>query len=177
MVRFVQRVIGTAALQGRFYEEVETDRRATGQGLFVVLLAAVAGGVGMPGVVAMGPQAVTVAVIAALAGWIAWAALTYVIGTHLLPEPQTRTDLGELLRTTAFASGPGIFRMLGGLPILGAPLYALASGWMLLAMVVAVRQALDFRSTGRAVAVCVVGWLLSFAIAAAIGILFGPRVS
>jgi hypothetical protein len=44
-------------------------------------------------------------------------------------------------------------------------------------MVVAVRQALDFTSTGRAVGVCAVGWALSLAIAAILGNLFAPTVS
>ena len=41
------------------------------------------------------------------------------------------------------------------------PLILLAvSVWMLVAMVIAVRQALDFTSTGRAVMVCAAGWVI-----------------
>jgi hypothetical protein len=49
--------------------------------------------------------------------------------------------------------------------------------WMLLAMVVAVRQALDYTSTGRAIAVCLVGWLLTSAIILAAALLGGTTVS
>jgi hypothetical protein len=103
--------------------------------------------------------------------------LTYLIGTHMLPEPQTRADAGELLRTLAFASAPGLVRVFGLVPSVGQAIYGIASVWMLLAMVVAVRQALDYRSTVRAVAVCAVGWTLSLIIAAIIGIAFAPTVS
>jgi len=48
---------------------------------------------------------------------------------------------------------------------------------MLLAMIIAVRQALDYTSTGRAVAVCGLGWVLAIAFAVVFGLLFGPRVS
>ena len=67
--------------------------------------------------------------------------------------------------------------MTGVVPIIGLTLYAIASLWMLLAMIVAVRQALDYRSTARAVSVCVLGWALSLVIAAIIGIVFAPTVS
>jgi len=177
MTTFVQRVLGAAVLDRRIYEEVEADGRATGQAVVVVLLASVAGGIGLLGLGARNPQALAVGVVGALAGWMSWAMLTYVIGTHLLPEPQTRADVGELLRTIAFASAPGLLRVLGVIPLLGLPVYSIASIWMLLAMIVAVRQALDYRSTGRAVAVCAVGWALSLAVAAIIGILFAPSVS
>jgi hypothetical protein len=177
MTIFTRRLLGAALLERRTYEEVEADRRATGQAVAIVLLASVAGGIGLPGPGASSLPTIATGVAASLAGWVAWATLTYVIGTHLLPEPQTRADVGELLRTIAFASSPGLLRVLGAIPVVGLAMYALASIWMLLAMVVAVRQALDFRSTGRALAVCVVGWLLSLAIAVIIGLIFEPTVS
>jgi predicted MFS family arabinose efflux permease len=44
-------------------------------------------------------------------------------------------------------------------------------------MIVAVRQALDYRSTPRAVAVCVLGWVLALTFAVGLGLVFGPSVS
>ena len=176
MTTFPKRLLGAALLDRRIYEEVEADRQATGQALGAVLLTSVAGGVGFLGL-GVTPQAFVAGVIGALVGWVAWAALTYLIGTRILPEPQTRADVGELLRTIAFASAPGLLRVLAVIPRLSVSVYVITSIWMLLAMVVAVRQALDYRSTGRAVAVCALGWGLSLAIAAVIGILFPPTVS
>ena len=96
----------------------------------------------------------------ALMGWFIWAYLTYAIGTKILPEPQTQADMGELLRTIGFSSSPGLIRVLGIIPGLTAIVYLLAGIWMLVAMVIAVRQALDYQSTWRAVGVCVIGWII-----------------
>ena len=99
--------------------------------------------------------------IVSLLAWAAWALVTFEIGGRLMPEPQTRVDVGELLRTIGFASTPGMLRALGAFPRATTPVFVITSVWMLLAMIVAVRQALDYRSTPRAVAVCVLGWVLA----------------
>ena len=177
MTTFPRRMLGAAVLDRRIYEEVEADGRATGQAVGVVLVASAAGGIGLLGLGGPSSQALVSGIVGSLVAWTAWASLTYLIGSNLVPVPQTRADLGLLLRTLGFASAPGILRLLGVIPFLGLALYAIASIWMLLAMIVAVRQALDYRSTGRAVGVCLVGWALSLVIAAIIGILFGPTVS
>jgi hypothetical protein len=177
MTTFPRRMLGAAVLDRRIYEEIEADRHATGQAVGVVLLASVAGGIGLLGLGVPSWQAFVSGIVGALVAWIAWASLTYLIGTKLLPEPQTQADVGQLLRTTAFASAPGLLRLLAVIPFLGLTVYGIASIWMLLAMIVAVRQALDYKSTGRAVGVCLVGWVLSLAVAAIMGILFAPSVS
>jgi hypothetical protein len=86
--------------------------------------------------------------------------LAYVIGAKLFPDPDTKTDLGEMLRTIGFASSPGVVRVAGVIPGITDGVFVVAAVWMLAAMVVAVRQALDYRSTSRAVGVCVLGWLV-----------------
>jgi hypothetical protein len=43
--------------------------------------------------------------------------------------------------------------------------------------VVGVRQALDYRSTTRAIAVCAVSWLLSFGVVFAVLMMFSRSVS
>ena len=103
--------------------------------------------------------------------------ITFQIGSRLMPTGETRADVGELLRTIGFAATPGLLRLLGIMPAVTVPVFAVTAVWMLAAMVVAVRQALDYRSTGRAVAVCVLGWILSLAIAIILGLVFGPSVS
>jgi hypothetical protein len=115
--------------------------------------------------------------IMALMAWAAWALLTYEIGVHLLPEPQTKADVGELLRTIGFASTPGLLRIFGVIPSVTIPAFAIAAVWMLVAMIVAVRQALDYQSTARAVAVCVIGWALTLACVIALSLVFGSAVS
>jgi hypothetical protein len=172
---FVQRLMGAAALDTAIYEDVEADRAATAQAFIVVLLSSVAGGIGLIGVTG---SAVNIAFFSMLAllSWVAWALVTYAIGVHLLPEPQTRADVGELMRTIGFASTPGLLRVLGVMSPLARPVFVLTAIWMLAAMVVAVRQALDYTSTARAVAVCVVGWLLAIVFAVVFGLMFSPAL-
>jgi hypothetical protein len=157
MANIQDRIIRAAKLDARLYEEVEADREATGQAMAVVVMSALAAGIGSLG--SGGPFGIVVGTILALVGWLIWAFLTYFIGTRLLPEPQTKADFGELLRTIGFASAPGLLRVFGVLPGLGALVFLVAGIWMLVAMVIAVRQALDYTSTSRAVGVCLIGWL------------------
>jgi hypothetical protein len=99
-------------------------------------------------------------VVVSLVGWYIWAYLTYFIGTRLLPEPQTKADHGELLRTIGFSSSPGLIRVLGVIPVMQSIVFPIAAIWMLVAMIIAVRQALDYSSTLRAIGVCVIGWIV-----------------
>ena len=155
---FTDRMVRAARLDVNVYEEVEADQQATGQAMGVVVLASLAAGIG--NVASTGVNGVVIGTIVALIGWYLWAFITYFVGTRLLPEPQTRADYGELLRTIGFSSSPGILRILAIIPGLATIVYLVCSVWMLVAMVIAVRQALDYRSTLRAVGVCVIGWLI-----------------
>jgi len=177
MATFTERLVGAAALNGAIYEEVERDRGATAQGAAIVLLGSVAAGLASAGVAALRPAAILTGALGGLVAWISWAAVTYLIGTRVLPGPDTRADLGELLRTLAFASTPGLLQVVGIVPMLRWPSFAVTSIWMFVAMVVAVKHALDYEHVGRAVAVCVLGWLLSIMIAVVIGVVFPTPVS
>jgi hypothetical protein len=42
--------------------------------------------------------------------------------------------------------------------------FFVASIWMMIAMIIAVRQALDYKSTFRAVGVCLIGWIIQLVI-------------
>jgi len=174
---FVRRFVGAAALDPSVYEEVESDRGATGQALAVVLIASLGAGFGAQGFGGGGTAGVAFFSVLAMIAWAAWALVTYEVGARILPEPQTRADVGELLRTTGFATAPGALFALAALPGLAVPVFALVLVWQLAAMIVGVRQALDFTTVGRAIAVCGVGWALSIVFAVVLGLVFGPRVS
>ena len=105
-----------------------------------------------------------------------WVFVTFVVGTHVLPGAKTQADVGQLLRTIGFSAAPGLIRALGIIRGVDEPVAIRASLWMLVAMIVAVRQALDYESTGRAVAVCAIGFAVSFAVLFVLGRLLGaPR--
>jgi hypothetical protein len=158
MSQFVDRIMRAAKLDVHVYEEVEADKSAMGQAMSVVALSSLAGGVGF--MQAAGLTGLVIGTIGSLLSWYIWAFLTYIIGTKLLPEPQTRADHGELLRTIGFSSAPGLIRVLAILPGLHTFVNFFAGAWMLIAMVIAVRQALDYQSTYRAIGVCLIGWLV-----------------
>jgi hypothetical protein len=151
-------MVRAARLDSRLYEEVEADRGALGQAIGVVVLGSLASGVGSGGLI--GVTAIAGGAIREVVVWIIWAALTYLIGAKLLPEPQTRADLGELLRTIGFANAPCLLRIFALIPGAASFVFAISGVWRLAAMVVAVRQALDYSSTWRAVVVCLLGLLV-----------------
>ncbi len=158
MATFVQRVTGAAKLDARIFEEVETDVSATGQAVGVVLLSSIGAGIGAFGT--LGLRGLLSGVIGSFLGWFLWAWLTYFIGTRILPSPQTRADWMQLLRTTGFATAPGILGVLGFFPVFRGFIFFVTSLWSLIAFVVAVRQALDYTSTLRALCVCAIGWII-----------------
>ena len=171
MNTFKDRIIRAAKLDIHLYEEVEADKGAMGQAMGVVVLSSIAAGIGS--IARGGISGILIGTIMALIGWYVWAYLTYFIGTKLLPEPQTRANPGELLRTIGFSSSPGLIRVLGIIPGLAWVVFLVASIWMLVAMVIAVRQALDYKSTLRAVGVCVIGWIIQVVIMALIFTILG----
>jgi hypothetical protein len=158
MHSYLDRIIRAAKLDVNLYEEVEADKGALGQAMGVVVLSSIAAGVGSIGQV--GVKGIFIGAITALIAWYVWAYITYFIGVKILPEPQTKADHGELLRTIGFSSSPGLIRILAIIPGLAGIIFLVTSIWMLAAMIIAVRQALDYQSTLRAVAVCIIGWVI-----------------
>jgi hypothetical protein len=175
MTSFKDRIIRAAKLDVSLYEEVEADTGAMGQAMGVVVLSSIAAGLGS--IERVGVSGIFLGTIISLVGWYVWAYLTYIIGTKLLPEPQTHADHGQLLRTIGFSSSPGLIRVLGIIPIPGSSqvVFLVAAIWMLVAMVIAVRQALDYESTWRAVGVCLIGWVIQALIVGLLFSIFGAH--
>jgi hypothetical protein len=175
MSSLTDRMMRAARLDVDLYEEVEADHGAMGQAVTAVVLSSVAAGVAT--IAARGVSGIVLETIGALLAWFVWAYLTYLIGTRILPEPQTKADVGELLRTLGFASSPGVIRVVGIVPGLMWLSFFVAGVWMFVAMVIAVRQALDYTSTVRAVGVCLIGFLVQVVILAVVfAALGGPGV-
>jgi len=175
MENFIGRMLRAAKLDVSLYEEVEADEGALPQATLVVVLSSIAAGVG--GIFTYGFMAIITFTISALVSWYIWAFLTYYIGTKFLPEQKTEADYGQLLRTLGFASTPGIIRIIGIIPGFLGIINFIASIWMLVTMVIAVRQALDYESTLRAVVVCVIGWIIQWLVIMIFYALFGISFS
>ena len=176
VMSLVSRMIRAARLDVSLYEEVEKDVKAMDQAILVVIIASLCAGVGM----AIGGQmagglsglayGLVVGAITALIGWFIWSFITYFIGTRVFKGPKTSATYGELLRCIGFSASPGVIRILSFIPILGPVIMFVAMIWSLVAMVIAVRQALDF-STGRAIVTCIVGFIVLVIISAVVAML------
>lgn len=157
MASFADRIQGAARLDVATYEEVEADESATVQALVVVALSAASSGIGAIG---GGMYHFFLGLLGPIIGWLIYAVVIFVIGGMVFPEPRTKVDAGEVLRTVGFASSPGLLYFLGLIPFVGWLVSFGIAVWILIATVIAVRQALDYQSTGRAVGVCLLAWFL-----------------
>jgi len=167
MASFQTRVIGALQLKAQAFEDVEHDRSATGQAAIVVALAAAS----VP-LWRLSLPTVVMGVVVGLLGWVIGAFVLLIVGTKLLPGKNTEADLGQMLRTLGFAQAPGLFQVFGILPILGLLVALVLRIWVLVAMVIAVRQALDYEDTARAIVTCAVAWIIMLVITLA-GAFFG----
>jgi hypothetical protein len=168
---FVNRIIRACKLDISLYEEVEADQSATLQAALVVVLSSVAAGIGA---ISLGASNFLMAPLLSLVSWYIWAYLIYFIGAKLFPEPKTQADHGQLLRTIGFSSAPGLIRIFGFTPELMSVTFITSGIWMMIAMVIAVRQALDYESTWRAIGVVVIGFLVQAIVLIMIIRIFGP---
>ena len=162
----VQRMLGAATLNIDTFEEVEADETATMQAAAVVAMVAVASAIGSVG---GGNTSIMLAPIAQIIGWLIWAGVTYLIGDKILGGTAT---WGELLRTLGFAQSPGLLYFLAVVPLLGGFIRLVVGIWMLVAGIIAIRQALDF-STGKAILTAVIGWFAMIIPAMILGGLIG----
>jgi len=158
MNTYTNRITRALKLDPSVYEEIENDKKAITQAMATVALASVAAGVGAS--VPIGAAGLFWGIFATFVGWLVWAGIVYVVGVKMLATSHTISGIGELLRVIGFSSAPGFFRILGVFQPFQAIIFLVTGIWMLAAMVVAVRQALDFTSTARAIGVCLIGWLI-----------------
>lgn len=166
---FVRRMIGAALLDIDAYEEVEHDTTATTQAASVVVIVAVCAAIGAAG---RGTGGVFAGLISAVAGWLIWSGITYLIGANLFGGTAT---WGELLRTIGFAQSPGVLFVIGVIPFLGPLVMLVVAIWMLVAVIIAIRQALDF-TTGKAVLTALLGWIAYGLLANILGRTFGAPI-
>ncbi len=157
----IQRMLGAALFNVHTFEEVERDTGATLQAAFVVILVSIASGIGAIGISDRNVVVlIVVGIINGIFQWAIWSYLTYFIGTNFFSTPQTHATVGQLARTVGFAQSPGILAVLGIIPALGGAILFLLAVWKFVAVVVAVRQALDYDSTLRALGVVLIGFVI-----------------
>ena len=157
MTNFIERIIRVLSLDFQVYKEVEDDKAATIQAAIIVILSSMSGGFGY--IYRFGTGGIFIGIMMTLVGWVVWIYLLYLIGTKILPESQTQANMAQLFRATGLASSPGLLRLLGMIPLLGNFVATVASLWILVTTILAAKQVFDYKSTTRAIVVCVIGWI------------------
>ncbi len=161
----VARMRRAARLEVDLYREVEHDRTATSQALLVVLIVGLASALGsaLGAILARDILWFFLGMVFGLAqivfGWLIWSGITLLVGKTLFRTEHTEVDYGQMLRTIGFALSPGVLLFLRFIPVLGGIISFIVFIWILVAAVIAVREAMDF-STGRAIGTLLVGWFV-----------------
>jgi hypothetical protein len=174
------RMMRAARVEPHLFEEVERDESATSQAATVVVIVAIASGIGalLRAIISPTPgQNVILSfifgIISALIVWVIWAYITYFVGTRLFNGTATP---GEMLRTLGFAQTPGVFNILSFIPFVGGIISLVVLIWSIWAGIVAVRQALDF-DTGKAVLTVIIGVIVAVVIVAILGVIIGAPLA
>ena len=141
------------------FEDVERDTTAIGQSVGVIALAAAAAGIG--NIYYGGLTGIVSAAFMSVISFLVWSLIIWLVGTKVMPEPATKADYPETFRVLGFAAAPGLASVITIIPILGWILMFLIWVWQIAAMVVAVRQVLDYSTTGKAIIVVLIGFVIN----------------
>ena len=176
-MQILDRMLRASKLDPQLYEEVEADKSSMGQAVTVVGLGSLATGLGS--FIEGGWLGLLMGVGVGLAGWAIWAWMNYFIGTRFFKETDTEADWGQLARTMGFAYSPRILVLLALIPIpaLRALIYVVVVIWTWAAMIVGVRQALDYKNTLRAAGVTIIGAVLNAVILVLLQVVFIGKIT
>ena len=165
----LQRMLGAAFFNAHTYEEIEADQGALGQAIGVVILVTVCGIIGgiIGGLLSGEPTrgiigGVLGGLLFGIVRWALWVTVIYLVGGKMLRTGNTQTSWGEVGRVMGFAYTPGVLSIFTFVPFIGWLFAVAAFFWTLAAAVVAVRQAMDFESTGRAIATVLIAGVIGF---------------
>lgn len=156
------RIIRASKLDVKFYEEISTDDTALGQALVIIVSSSLAAGIG--GIPKFGWSHVFVGTFVNLASWFLWVYIIYILGTKLARWSGSRVSFPQLLSTLGFSASPGLLRILGLVPFTTDVIFFISAAWMLIAVIVAARLALDYRRIRQSVIICVGSWIIQFLI-------------
>jgi Yip1 domain len=159
---FGDRVVGAMKLDENAFEDVERDPTAMGQAVGVIVLAAVAAGIG--NIYWGGLTGIVTGALMSIISFLVWSAIVWLVGTKLMPEPTTHADFPQTFRTLGFAAAPGLASVVTIIPLLGWLLMFLIWLWQIAAMVVAVKAVLDYSTIGKAIVVVLIGFVINLII-------------
>jgi hypothetical protein len=176
MASMIDRMIQAAKLNVDFYNEAERDTSLTQEALLVVILVALAGGIGsliggIVGQLGIGKALLgaVVTIVLGVVNYYIWSYVTLFVGTRLFGG---KADAGEMLRTLGYAHTPQLLGLLGFIPCVGLVFVLLGFILSLIAVVLAIREALDF-GTIKAIVTAIIGWVIVLIINGLINRLLG----
>ncbi len=156
MASLAERMVGSMQADVKTFQEIEADQGALPQAVTVIVIAGLAALIG--NIFRTGIMGGVLHLVIALIGYAIWAILIVLIGVKLMPEPTTKADFQEAFRVIGFTAAPGVFNVLAIIPFLGPLISFIIAIWMLVIGVIAVREVLDYTSTGRAIVVCLIAF-------------------
>lgn len=169
----IDRMMGVARLDVGTYEEIEHDTNAMAQAATVVVIAAIASGIGS--LREDGITGLIVGAIASIVGWLVFSLFVYFVGTRILAAQSTEADTGQVLRVLGFAYTPQILAVGGVIPGIGWLIAFIGSIWFLVTSVIGVRQAMEM-STGRAIVTIIVAGIAEGIVIGIIAGIFGVAI-
>jgi hypothetical protein len=178
------RMLRAAKLEPQLYEEVEADTTGTSQAMLAVVLVSLATGIGSGISTTMQGNGSILSfigglgwgIIASLIVWVIFSLLCFWLGTSVFKGPETKSTMGELLRTLGFAYTPGLLNIFSFIPFVGPVIPFATWVWTVIASVIAVRQACDF-TTGRAVGTVIVAAIIPLIIIIVLGAIIGGALA
>ena len=152
---FLNRIFRSVKIDPEVFNEVQKDKGATIWAALVVILSSSAAGIGAT---SLGASNFILAPIFSLISWFVWAYIVYFVGVKLFPDIKTKTTQFALLRAIGFSSAPGIIRVFGFNEDLMAVTFIGSAFWMLVCMVVAVNETLNYKSLWKALGIVIISW-------------------
>jgi Yip1 domain len=171
---FGDRVVGAMKLDPSAFEDVERDSTAMGQAVGVIVLAAVAEGIGW--IFYGGLTGIVTTALMSIIAFLIWSLIVWLVGTKVMPEPTTKADFPETFRVLGFAAAPGLAGFVTIIPVLGWLLWLGILVWKIAAMIVAVKAVLDYSTIGKAIVVVLIGFVAYLVAAAILSAIFGMRM-
>jgi hypothetical protein len=160
MRTFISRMIDAAKLDSSLFEELINDPTTQGQSVWVVAIFAMATGFGLFS--RAGALAVNSCLVTTFFAWYFWSFTLYFAGTYLFRDAGKKADRKTVMRVMAFASAPGILRLLGVIPQTSVILFIVTSVWIIAASVMGIKMAFEIPTTGKVLLLCAGAWLLAF---------------
>ena len=171
MKNMILRAIKAALLNRSTFREVGQEPGAVLYSLGTVMLAGIAIGLGLMGVVTEGAQDPAdlgkladrllggwMALIATIVGWILWSGVIYLLGTIFLGGS---AGYRQIVRALGISYGPGVLLVMYQLPVVGPVATSIGLLWVLVAGVVAVHEVQQVDWAGAFLST-LLGWFVFF---------------